>query len=85
MLELHKHPMPCPGGYALDLYCKWNNPAHEWNPVQTRHDEFYAEHGSTCRSEARRIGWIMHRDGTATCPQCAKILGRRARLQSLAE
>ena len=66
------HPNFCPGVYDLDLYCKYENPDH-------RFDEF--PHGIVeCQTRraaealARRRGWIMHTDGTATCPKCARAL-----------
>lgn len=62
----------CPGQYVLDLYCKYENPDHTFEgfPVtpsncQTR--------GQALR-KARAAGWLIHRDGTATCPRCAKLL-----------
>lgn len=58
------------GCYSLDLYCKWNNPAHAY--AEFPHN-FNAELGSTCRKLAKRAGWIIHRDNTATCPKCAKL------------
>ena len=75
-LQPHPEPIQCPGGYSLDLYCKWNNPRHAWNPCGTQYEDFYGEHGGDVRSQARRVGWILHRDGTATCPKCAKELKR---------
>jgi len=59
------------GGYTLDLYCDRKDCEHaydhEWNPRQCT-----GEHGSSCRAQARRDGWLLSRayDGGATCPDC---------------
>jgi hypothetical protein len=59
----------CPGGYALDLYCDHIAPWHEHNGFP---HTFHSETGSNARKQARRTGWKLHDDGTATCPRCAK-------------
>lgn len=61
----------CPGCYVLHLYCKYENPDHAFDEFP---HEYNHELGSVCRSDARKAGWILHRDGTATCPKCAKAL-----------
>ena len=71
-LRLLGSPEYCPGGYCLHLYCKYENPAH-------RFDEFpweiaQVETGAEARRGARAFGWVLHRDGTATCPKCAALL-----------
>ena len=57
------------GGYTLDLYCDREACQHRndanWNPRQ-----YTAELGSRCRSDARRDGWLLTRDGKAYCPNC---------------
>lgn len=70
--KLRSIPERCPGIYVLHLYCKYENPdhgfeefPHEPHPCQT--------HGEAARM-ARSWGWSLHRDGTATCPRCAKRL-----------
>jgi hypothetical protein len=67
-----KSPNTCPGAYELHLYCKYKNPDHDF-------DEFpHIPSQCQTRGEAvgamRRIGWVLHRDGTATCPKCNKAL-----------
>ena len=62
-------PLEMVGCYSLDLYCDQKNFDH-------RYDEFphvyTAEYGSRCRRDARRDGWILHKDHTATCPRCSR-------------
>jgi DNA-directed RNA polymerase subunit RPC12/RpoP len=67
------------GCYSLDLYCDKPNDAHEYKEFP---HEFNEEHGSTCRAEARKKGWVLNvKDGTAICPKCS---GKRlARLRKL--
>ena len=55
------------GGYTLDLYCDHKNKDHEYNEFP---HTYYEQLGSLCRKNARRDGWILHKDGTATCPKC---------------
>lgn len=71
MSAFEKAPQPntCPGGYSLDLYCDRINPAHRyddfpWGVVQ------FQTYGQSA-AWARRQGWVLHRDGTATCPKCS--------------
>lgn len=69
---LLEHPERCPGTYDMHFYCKYENPAHCW-------DEFPHEaNGCQTRGEAiaqaRKMGWIIHRDLTGTCPKCASHL-----------
>ena len=67
-----EEPEYCPGGYSLHLYCKYANPSHRYNefPWEITDQETLGR----SRSAARRWGWIIHRDGTATCPKCAAAL-----------
>lgn len=73
-LKLLEHPNPCPSGYSLHMYCKYENPAHRFNEFP---HEFVDEEPARVRKAMRRSGWILHRDGTGTCPKCAKELGLR--------
>lgn len=70
-LELGEGGFYLAGGYCLDLYCKYKNPAHVY--AEFPH-QFTAELGSTCRADAKKAGWLIHRDNTATCPKCAELL-----------
>lgn len=60
-------------GYTLHLYCKWLNEDHRWDEFP---HEYFDQHGPTTYSNARKAGWIIHKDRTATCPKCAKELKR---------
>lgn len=55
------------GGFRLYLYCKWMNPAHEWQefPYVMRGDS-----GPSVRRHAQSLRWVLHNDGYATCPKC---------------
>lgn len=64
-------PTPLAGLYDLHLYCDHINPNHLWNEFP---HVYTHELGSTCRSNARRDGWKIHRDGYSTCPTCVKAL-----------
>jgi hypothetical protein len=55
------------GCYSLDLYCDVQTP----HPYKAFPVTYVAERGPTCRSHARRSGWILKRDGRAICPSCA--------------
>lgn len=70
-LKLHKDPNSCPGAYSLDCYCKYENPAHD--PIEFPH-QFVGETYGVCARQARRRGWVLHRDGFATCPKCVAAL-----------
>ena len=67
-------PMPehCPGAYVLHLYCKYKNPEHEHGEFP--HEPTDVQTGADARRIAREWGWKLHRDGTATCPKCVKVL-----------
>ena len=70
-MELLDNPNYMAAGYALHLYCKYRSDSHVF--AEFPH-EYTGELGSKCRTSARRAGWILHKDGTATCPKCAKEL-----------
>jgi hypothetical protein len=71
-----ERPEHCPGAYVMYFYCKYGNPAHPWQA----HGGSYMEEADQCETrgeaiaQSRRLGWIYHRDGTATCPLCAAAL-----------
>jgi len=67
------------GSYTLHLYCD-KKPWHEHalgyampNPM----GEYGGEIGSSCRARARKAGWMLHRDGRATCPECNPRKGKQ--------
>ncbi len=71
VFKLKINPLRAAGCYSLHLYCKYDNPEHEWSEFP---HEFTDELGSTCRKNARSLGWKLDADGTATCPKCSKRL-----------
>lgn len=72
-IQLLENPLHCPGTYTLDLYCKWKNPAHLW--TEFPHEIVQFQTYAAAAKFARLRGWILHRDGYATCPKCAAALG----------
>ena len=73
-IALKTHPEHCPGAYVLHLYCKYDNDEHDFEEFP--HDPTDVQSGAQARAVAKSWGWILHRDGTATCPKCAKALNR---------
>lgn len=63
-------PTPIVEGWAMDLYCQYT--------VDVSHD--MDTHGvsiggvdrADARRQARAMGWVLHHDGFATCPRCAR-------------
>jgi hypothetical protein len=72
-LTLRKSPIYCPGAYDLHLYCKYENPAHRFDEFPHEYSGDFQTYGEAAKA-ARSVGWILHRDGTATCPKCAAAL-----------
>lgn len=65
-------PLPVVGGYTLDVYCDHENDDHEHSAFWPgRVDTFYGETKGECMRAARRRGWTIRRDHTATCPICS--------------
>lgn len=67
--KLHDQPMYHAGGYVLHLYCKYEHP-------EELQDTLFAEYCtegknaySDARNLARKDGWILHKDGSCTCPK----------------
>ena len=60
------------GGYTLHLYCKYENDKHDWNEFPHEYVEDSKNCKAICFRYARKDGWIIHRDSSATCPKCAK-------------
>ena len=54
--------------YTLDLYCDHYNKAHNFDEFP---HQYYLETFGECATEARRDGWMIHRNRTATCPKCS--------------
>lgn len=73
-MKLRDDPTHCPSGFSFDLYCKYETGDYA-------HDSQIGEiHGPTerdARKLLRQSGWVLHRDRTATCPSCARMLGLR--------
>jgi len=72
VFRLLPNPEKCPGAYDLHLYCKYENPDHRFREFPWEITE-YETYGAAA-SAARKSGWILHREGTATCPKCAARL-----------
>jgi hypothetical protein len=56
------------GCYSLDLYCDNKSSAHGWNEFPHQYTD---EIGSVCRSDARKDGWVINRNGSSVCPKCS--------------
>lgn len=72
VFRLNPRPEYCPGAYVLHLYCKYENPDHRFNEFPHESDQVYSQ--GEAHRQARDAGWILHRDGTGTCPKCAARL-----------
>jgi len=68
---LQEEPNHCPGGYVLHFYCRYFSSEHR---LQEFPQEYPGETRGECVSQARKDGWIFHKDNTGTCPKCAKSL-----------
>lgn len=68
------NPLPCPGVYTLDLYCDHESDEHRFREFPQGIVEYQT--GAQARAAARRAGWKLHKDGTATCPKCVARLKR---------
>lgn len=66
-------PMICPGSYEMDLYCDHYagcyDEVHGYRPFP---HQYHGETRGDVARQARRRGWVLHKDGTATCPKCSK-------------
>jgi len=61
-------------GYTLELYCN-KCKGKSWKDIKSSGlIDIISIDGSKCYSNARKIarkrGWILHKDGTATCKNC---------------
>lgn len=70
-LKQLKSPKKIDAGFTADFFCKYHNHEHEA-------DEFpytvEAMSWGEAINKARTVGWIVHRDHTATCPKCAAAM-----------
>ena len=60
-------PLHYASGYTLDLYCDHHNDDHGFNAGPTT---YFGETFAECAKQARKEGWVLHKDQTATCPKC---------------
>lgn len=63
-----KEPIHYASGYTVDLYCDQDLSTWLHWPSQT----FCGESLRECLQQARRSGWKIHKDRTATCGMCMK-------------
>lgn len=70
-LKIARSPKKIDAAYKADFFCKYQNRAHEEGefPVHLEGESW----GDTI-SKARKLGWVVHRDHTATCPKCVAAL-----------
>lgn len=62
------NPLFYASGYTVDLYCD-----RKRDPWAHRHCEsFFGETRKECLRAARKAGWLVRKDRTATCPVCQK-------------
>jgi hypothetical protein len=64
------------GKYVIEIYCD-EQPCAGRGAKHTLMVEYTGVDGRDCTHQARRDGWVLHRDGTCTCPQCAGRERRR--------
>lgn len=70
-LKIARSPKKIDSGYNADFYCKYNNRAHTDGEFPAH---FEGESWGDTISKARKLGWVVHRDHTATCPKCVAAL-----------
>ena len=63
-------PIPVIEGWAMDLYCQYS--AGVEHDMDTHGVSFGGVDRADARRQARARGWILHHNGFATCPQCAR-------------
>ena len=73
--RLNPTPIEQAGSYVLHLYCRYLTDDID-HDVLDQPSEFFAEKAAECRDMARNAGWTIHRDGTATCPQCNRDMAQ---------
>jgi len=66
------------GGYTLDLYCDRELDKTKVDGTTIwRHNiswpaQFVGHTYYQCKRQAQKDGWVFHRDGTHSCPDCVK-------------
>ena len=72
-----ENPDYCPGVYDLALYCDHENDEHGLDEFPHEIVEFQTRREAY--SHARKAGWKLHKDNTATCPKCVKRIKKGPR------
>lgn len=73
--KLRDSPLPVVEGWAMDLYCRYTvDIVHDMN---THGVSIGGVSRADAHGEAKNLGWMFHRDGTASCPACVRALGLR--------
>ena len=72
--KLLANPIKGPGGYSLHLYCKYENSMHAFDEFPHEYEQWQTYQQAA--KQAKAGGWMLHRDGTATCPKCVERLKR---------
>ena len=68
-MKLRENPPVCPEGYTIDMYCRYTvNVIHDMDAKSSA----YGRDRANARRAAKDKGWKLHRNGTATCPQCVR-------------
>lgn len=67
-LRVLKDPPKWHGAYTLYLYC---NHDHSKFDARSFPHIFHGETLQDCKRQAWNMGWRMHRDYTAACPNCS--------------
>jgi len=75
-LKLAAQPLVLVGAYDLHAYCRYKNPDHGWDEFPWESDQ--CETLGQALAQLRRSGWVIHRDGTGSCPKCVRALGLKA-------
>ena len=58
--------------YTLYLYCKYQHET-DFGVKYERDNDYTGDTRADCYSQARKDGWILHVDGTSTCPECRRL------------
>ena len=66
--KLLPNPLEYVSGYYMDVYCKYQNPDHDYDEFAHSAESCETHHEAVTQLRAR--GWRIHNDRTATCPKC---------------